>query len=279
MRKPLGLKILFVITALPVTFAIVTAWATNWNWNAASAVFTAAMTAATMWVAWEARASREEAANVRKRQAFKSAIVEITSRNQLVVGIIKGVNAKGKIMRDFLLHKVESGIEYLSDYPETVGLLRQVEVPARTLRYVLGAVHKMKGLVASIEEEIGKALEIKGDPTGPTLRRLKYLHLILIQLGRVLLAEAQRQGIGEAQEWQDLVEPSPFAGDLEPENVSSAVAVYPPLGELHLPPGKEYERLGFPELVEEARRKKPEPVDQLLGTRGVKPNEVDLNGS
>lgn len=266
-----------VITVLATIFAILTPWlaaklipqAANWNWTAASAIFTAAMTGATMWMAVEARANRLEAIKAGKRQAFKSALVEITHRNQVVVGILKGLSAKGKLIREFLTGDVQSGIEYLRDYPKTVELLQQVNVPADTFRYVLGAVHKMKGLVNSIEEEIGKAFQIKGDSINVTLRRFKYLHLILVQLGRVLVVEAKKQGIEEIQEWEELLKPSFFAGDLGTDDVSQAIAVYPPLGELRLPPGKEYERLSFPELVKEAKNEKPESVDSVLGIREV----------
>lgn len=254
--------------------ATVIPWATkgkggDWNWNAAAAIFTAAMTAATMWMAWEAWASRKEVAISRKRQAFKSALVELADRNQLVVGIIKGLTAEGKLMQEFLLGNIDPGIQCLRDYPETVGLLQQVELPVHTSRYVLGAVHKMRGLIKSVDEEMGKALEYKFDATGQVLRRLRYVHLILVQLARVLQLEAGKQGMRESRGWGALLEPSPFAGELEPEKVSYSLAVYPPLGELRLPPGKEYERLRFSELIKEARAKEPEPVDELLGLREV----------
>lgn len=256
-----------LVIGLAIVLAILIAWATGWTWDAAVAVFTAAMTAATMWMAWETQASRKEAAISRKRQAFKSALVELADRNQSVVRIIKGLTARGKLLREFQLRNIDPGIQYLQDYSETIGLLQQVDVPVHTSRYALGAVHKIKGLIDSNSEETGKVLEGKFDCTDQALRCLKYVHLLLVQLARVLCTEAQRQKVAKSQEWANLLEVSPFVSDLDPEGVSTAIAVYPPLGELHLPPGKEYEKLTFSELIKEARNKEPEPVDQLVGIR------------
>lgn len=264
--RSMGMWIILVVGA-PI-LAIITAWATDWDWTAASAIFTAIMTGATAWMAWEARKNRTEAIETAKRQAFKAALVEIADRNQVVVKMLKGLSAKGKLMRECLIGDVQSVIEHLHDYPETVALLYRVDLSATSF-YVLNAVRQMKDLVTKIEEELIPWLnkEYRDDPPGVALRRLKYLHLILVQLGRVLVVEARKQKINETQEWEGLLEPSFIAGDLKPDEVSGAVAVYPPLGELRLPRGKEYEGLSFAELVKEAKNKKPEPADSVLGIR------------
>jgi hypothetical protein len=216
-------------------------------------------------VALETRINRKEAAREAKRLSFKSALVEIADRNQVVVGLLKGLSAKGKVARDHLAGDVQSGIEYLSNCPHQEVLLQQVDVPADAARYVLGAVHKVKGLVYSINKaEIVKALQYGDTPTSKTLDRLKYIHMILLQLGKVLLKEALH-GPKEILKLGELLRPSHVVGNLDPDKVSESIAVYPPLGELRLP--ERYSELSFSNLIEEARKQEPEPVDAVLETR------------
>lgn len=243
---------LFIIFFGPL-ICILAGVVTSWNWNVISA-FTAIMAGATAWMAYEAQITRNEALITKRREAFKSALVEIADRNHIVIRMFRGLSVGAVSFLELLLGNAHPGIEYFNIYPETLELLKKVEIPVGTSEYVLSAIHKIEGLVSSFEKEARRDLELKtSKPSNSTLDRLLYLHLILIQLGRTLLIEAGKLKVKEVSQWKTLLEVSSFVGNIDPEKVTTAIQIYPPIGELVLPSGDEYKFLDFSNLIQEGK--------------------------
>jgi len=215
------------------------------------AIFTGCM-------AWESRANRIGGRKEKEKQAFRAALTDVVNANLHVTRMIEELTTeRGHFLNHFLSsNQLREFLGRVGNLAVTEALLKQVGIPSDVVRYLLVSVGKMRGVVCEIEDFVSKKPEefVRSETI---LMELKWIHLILTQLGRVLLVEAKSRSHKEVEgEVSRLLTPSSCVGDICGEDVENHLAYRSPLGEISLPQGSKYRRIRFEELIREAKSRR-----------------------
>lgn len=169
------------------------------DWPAVLATATFLLAMATMWIAWESRTSRREAAQRDREVAFRAALVELATN-------IQGVEAWDPSLEST---PPEKWLQTPLAFAAAKSLLAHVWVPAALWDRITTLVTNLAAYVEVVTAQIRGLppdASTRGEYTAQrqNIMNLRYLiDIYLKQLACYLFAEMQRQWLDVPSDWKD----------------------------------------------------------------------------